>query len=283
MIKTIGAFHGNSGRIPGAENGAKRLKKYLDCKNRIVEGPEIESQASNIDALQNFYIQLRDQVNKSLAEGYFTVILGGDHSIAIGSIAGATYENHVDTGIIYIDAHADMNTFKTSPTGNIHGMPLAICLGEEKLMTGIMTCNLSPNNLLLIGQRSIDSGERDLINRRHIKCVRTESIKINQIEGLESEFNKFIRNNNLNRIHLSFDIDIIDPQYAPGTGVPEANGISPEVALSIIEIALNTGLVRSIDFVEYNPILDIQDKTYKLYKKIIDRVCNHHSLLNNHS
>lgn len=176
-----------------------------------------------------------------------------------------------------------MNTLETSPTGNIHGMPLAICLGEEKLMSDVIACNLSPNNLLLIGQRSIDSGEIDLINRRHIKCVTTESIKINQIENLESEFNKFIRNNNLNRIHISFDIDIIDPQYAPGTGVPEANGISPEVAFNIIEIALNTGLVRSIDFVEYNPILDIQDKTYKLYKKIIDRVCNHHSLLNNHS
>lgn len=283
MIKTIGAFHGNSGRIPGAENGAKRLKKYLDCKNRIVDGPEIENYASSIDALQNFCIKLRNQVNKSLIEGYFTVILGGDHSIAIGSIAGAIYGNHVNVGIIYIDAHADMNTFKTSTTGNIHGMPLAICLGEEKLMTGVMTCNLSPNNLLLIGQRSIDPGEIELINRHHIKCVTTDSIKINQIEGLESEVNKFIKNNNLNRIHISFDIDVIDPHYAPGTGVPEANGISPEVAFSIVETALNTGLVRSIDFVEYNPILDIQDKTYKLYKKIIDRVCNHHSLLNNHS
>lgn len=283
MIKTIGAFHGNSGRIPGAENGAKRLKKYLDCKNRIVDGPEIENYASSIDALQNFCIKLRNQVNKSLIEGYFTVILGGDHSIAIGSIAGAIYGNHVNAGIIYIDAHADMNTFKTSTTGNIHGMPLAICLGEEKLMTGVMTCNLSPNNLLLIGQRSIDPGEIELINRHHIKCVTTDSIKINQIEGLESEVNKFIKNNNLNRIHISFDIDVIDPHYAPGTGVPEANGISPEVAFSIVETALNTGLVRSIDFVEYNPILDIQDKTYKLYKKIIDRVCNHHSLLNNHS
>lgn len=283
MIKTIGAFHGNSGRIPGAENGAKRLKKYLDCKNRIVDGPEIENYASSIDALQNFCIKLRNQVNKSLIEGYFTVILGGDHSIAIGSIAGAIYGNHVNAGIIYIDAHADMNTFKTSATGNIHGMPLAICLGEEKLMTGVMTCNLSPNNLLLIGQRSIDPGEIELINRHHIKCVTTDSIKINQIEGLESEVNKFIKNNNLNRIHISFDIDVIDPHYAPGTGVPEANGISPEVAFSIVETALNTGLVRSIDFVEYNPILDIQDKTYKLYKKIIDRVCNHHSLLNNHS
>lgn len=273
MIKTIGAFHDNTGRVIGASAGAKRLKSYFDAKKGVDTGEEInEFSNDKITSTENFCIKLRDKVADSIQKNNLTLVFGGDHSVAMGSISGAILDNRYNTGIIYIDAHADMNTFRTSLTGNIHGMPLAVCLGKESRFKRIVKKHLTSNNLLLLGQRSIDPGEEKLIRDENIQCIRSNDIRLKTPTEINEFICDFINRNKLNRIHISFDIDVIDPNLAPGTGVPEYDGLSTKKTMEILDLILESGLVKSIDIVEYNPHLDINDNTFNILNQIVDLI-----------
>lgn len=269
-MEIVGALYGSGGRTKGTEEGASTLfevsKLCMNNTNRyILLGPD----SCDINLVTPFMLDLKACVREHMNDSEFILILGGDHSISMASICAIIENTKYNTGVIYVDAHADMNTFKTSPSGNIHGMPLAVCLGIENSFKGISKVPLNKQNLLLLGTRSIDEGEQLLINDLNIQNYSTDYLLEHDEQDIDTVIHDFITKNEINNLHISFDIDVIDPVYAPATGVPELNGITESKALAILEKTFNTGLVRSMDIVEFNPSLDIENQTQKICNNII--------------
>ncbi|MFX3633137.1 MAG: arginase [Candidatus Pristimantibacillus sp.] len=213
---------------------------------------------------------LADEVYTAVAEGYFPLIIGGDHSIAIGSLAGLTafYRN---MGIIWFDAHADLNTEASTPSGNMHGISLAVALGQTKLalyeiMPGTMP--VKPSRTVIIGGRQLDPAERQLIDIAGIHCFGMEDIKRLGIETIAEEALR-IAGEEADSVHLSFDIDSLDPEAAPGTGTKVDGGISAHDARIALEVFNRSGLIASAEFVELNPLLDRDDRTSRLMSELI--------------
>jgi len=200
------------------------------------------------------------EVLKATPAGIFPITLGGDHSIAMGSIAGVAQAGR--TGILWIDAHADLNTPETSPSGNIHGMPLAHLLGYgDPRLLGIWgggAC-VRPQDIVLIGIRSLDEGERALIRELAITTYTMKDIdRLGIARVAEAALAKLA---NLPRLHVSFDADVLDPSVAPGVGTPVPGGLSYREAHLLMELLADAKRVTSLDLVEVNPILDIRNNT----------------------
>lgn len=272
-MQIIGALYGSGGRAKGAEEGAKVLFEYAklfpECTETLkLTGPD----SFDPNLVTPFMLDLKSRVKESHYNSEFTLILGGDHSISMASICAVCENTKFNTGVIYVDAHADMNTFETTPSGNIHGMPLAVCLGVERSFPDVNKVPLKKENLLLLGTRSIDEGEQMLMDVLNIRSYSSYYLTEHEEEDIDAIIRDFMATNNLDNIHLSFDIDVVDPEYAPGTGVPESNGITESKALTIIEKIFNTGTVRSMDIVEYNPKLDSKNLTLEICKNILELV-----------
>lgn len=196
-------------------------------------------------------------VNESIDNKHLPIIIGGDHSLALGSLAGISKALGNDVGVVWIDAHGDLNTAKTSPTGNIHGMPLAASMGigEAEL------CNIyfdgikvKSENVFIIACRDLDEGEIELIKRLNLNVWDMKSIEKKGINQISEELIEKL--NILNDVHISFDIDSIDPKYIIGTGTPVKNGLTVSESQFIIEAIIKTKKVKSIDFVEFNPEIE---------------------------
>lgn len=209
-------------------------------------------------------------VATAIAGGKLPLVLGGDHSIAIGSIHGAARNRNL--GVIWIDAHADFNTPETTPSGNIHGMPLAaLCgLGDQRLtkLWEDDAFSLDPKNVAIIGARSIDSGERknlqqagahvfsmDMIDRLGIHAVMEQAIQLTT--------------QNTDGLYLSFDADSLDPRHAPGVGTAVPGGLTYREAHLACEMIAETGKLVGMDMVEVNPILDNMNQTAHLAVELI--------------
>jgi arginase len=197
---------------------------------------------------------------RSIADGDFGIFLGGDHSISIGSIAAAAQDGPV--GVIWIDAHGDFNTPETSPSGNIHGMPVAALIGEgaESLVNiGYEGAKLQPPQIVQIGIRSLDAIERDRLahsgidvyTMRHIDEIGMATVARQALDRLR----------HLPTIHVSLDMDSLDPAEAPGVGTPVPGGLTYREAHLLMEILGDSRRVTSLDIVEINPILDNGNKT----------------------
>ncbi len=206
---------------------------------------------------------LANKVHEVVSKDNFPLVLGGDHSIAIGTLAGLSdrYEN---MGVIWYDAHADMNTEETTPSGNIHGMPLAVSmgLGHDSLVNiRSYAPKLKPENLVIIGARSVDPGERELIKEKGIKVFSMHEIdKLGMTEVMNQTIAHFLARK-VDGVHLSLDLDGIDPLYTPGVGTPVPGGISYRESHLAMEMLYSSGLITSAEFVEVNPILDEKNKT----------------------
>mgnify|MGYP001946182245 FL=1 len=196
------------------------------------------------------------------------ITIGGDHAVSWGSIAGVLKHNS-EVGVIYLDAHGDGNIAERSASHHIHGMHMAYLMGfgEDKYV-GRYTQNILPvKNILYVGARSLDPYEVELINKYGISRVSSEVINSDMVEALEAISGFMSR---FKQIHISLDIDVLDPSIAPGTGVPEEGGIT-EVALhEILNLILkNNANVKSIDLVEYNPLYDIENRTDRVVQKLV--------------
>lgn len=216
----------------------------------------------NLEAVVQASTKIADKVDKIMKEGSFPLVLGGDHSIAIGTLAGIS-KYFKRLGVIWFDAHGDLNTPETSPSGNIHGMPLAVSLGlGETTLTQIggYYPKIQPENIVIIGARSLDEGEKRLIKEKGIKVYTMHEIDRLGIPKVIEETIAYFKDRT-DGVHLSLDLDGLDPLYAPGVGTPVEGGLNYRESHLAMEMFFESGMITSAEFVEVNPILDERNKT----------------------
>ncbi|MED1713288.1 arginase [Bacillus paralicheniformis] len=225
-------------------------------------GEPASEELRNLKAITKASAKLAETVDKIVASGAFPLVLGGDHSIAIGTLAGLV-KHYQNLGVIWYDAHADLNTKETSPSGNIHGMPLAISLGiGHEGLTGIYgkETKIKAENIVIIGVRSLDDGEKELIRDKGIKVYTMHEIDRLGMTRVMEETIDYLRGRT-DGVHLSLDLDALDPNDAPGVGTPVAGGISYRESHLAMEMLEESKLITSAEFVEVNPILDEKNRT----------------------
>lgn len=217
---------------------------------------------------------LTHKVEKALSQNHFPLCIGGDHSMGIGTIAGiSSYcrKNNLKVGVIWIDAHADMNTDKTSPSGNIHGMPLAasLGLGNKKLVNFYgFSPKIKPENCALIGVRSIDEFEKK--NIRHMNLAVYTMADVDKL-GIHRIIARVLKQfqEKVDHIHVSFDLDSVDPTLAPGVGTPVPGGLSFRESHLLMESIAECGCMSSLEVTEVNPILDDKNKSAEFAAELI--------------
>ena len=229
--------------------------------------PEVQidpnSNLRNLDLIAEKTEKLGEEVDKAIESGSFPLVLGGDHSIAIGTLAGVS-KHYKNLGVIWYDAHGDLNTAETSPSGNIHGMPLAVSLGiGHPLLTNVggYAPKVKPENIVIIGARSLDEGERELIKEKGIKVYTMHEIDRLGMTKVMEESITYLKERNTDGVHLSLDLDGLDPHDAPGVGTPVIGGISYRESHLAMEMLAEAQIITSAEFVEVNPILDDKNKT----------------------
>ncbi|EKN70410.1 arginase [Neobacillus bataviensis LMG 21833] len=221
-----------------------------------------ESNLRNLDLVAEKTAMLAEKVDEAVQSGSFPLVLGGDHSIAIGTLAGVS-KHYKNLGVIWYDAHGDLNTAETSPSGNIHGMPLAasIGLGHTKLVEiGGYFPKVKPENVVIIGARSLDEGERVLIKEKGITVYTMHEIDRMGMAKVMEETIAYLREKT-DGVHLSLDLDGLDPSECPGVGTPVMGGISYRESHLAMEMLEEAKIITSAEFVEVNPILDEKNKT----------------------
>jgi arginase len=209
---------------------------------------------------------LMKAVERCLDDGRMPLVLGGDHSIAIGSVAGSTNwfaKRGESLGLIWFDAHGDANTPETTPSGNIHGMSLAVSLGygdHDLVRLGNRAPKVQARNTVLIGIRDIDAKEREFLKKSGVTCYTMRDL---DERGMRDTLDEAIRiaSDGTAGIHLSFDLDVVDPEDAPGTGTPVWGGVSYREAHLAMELLHDRANIVSMDLVEVNPVLDSQNIT----------------------
>ena len=214
-----------------------------------------------LEPITNICANLSEKIYDSKSRGNIPLMIGGDHSLAIGSISGVAKhykQSNEDIGVIWVDAHGDINTPASSESGNIHGMPLATLLGDghpDLLNIGYAGQKLKPENVTLIAIRDIDTVEKEMLKKSGINFYTMRDI---DERGMFSIMGEAIEKTTAKTagIHLSFDIDAIDPVFAPGVSTPVPGGLSFREAHLLLEMIAESGKLTSLDFVELNPFTD---------------------------
>src|SRR5699024_6130385 len=218
----------------------------------------------NLDEIVEVSNQLSETVSQSVDNGNFPLILGGDHSIAIGSISGISkhYEN---LGVIWYDAHGDLNVPEESPSGNIHGMPLRVLVGDgdERLVNiSNYSPKVKPENIVLIGMRDLDEGEKRYIKDNNIKTFTMAEVDRYGIKQVMEETLDYLEDKT-DGMHLSLDVDALDPVETPGTGTRVLGGLTYRESHFALELLHESKSVTSMDIVEVNPLIDHKNDTAK--------------------
>ncbi|GAC1435657.1 MAG: arginase [Chloroflexota bacterium] len=256
-------------RYAGLQVGLERLgHDVVDAGN--VVGPPAESRVVRdprlkyLDEIVALNSSLCERVAALIADERLPVVLGGDHSIALGSVTAATVTRRL--GLVWLDAHGDFNTAETTLSGNIHGMPLAALagLGEERLVTlGREGRKVAPERMVLVGTRDLDDGEKRLLKEHGVGVYTMKEV---DRLGMGTVMAQAIQQaaEGMDGLHVSVDLDVVDPRDAPGVGTPVRGGISYREAHLALEMIAESGLLRALDLVEVNPILDQYNTTGQL-------------------
>lgn len=252
--------------------------KIIDDGDIIVEIKEKQKiknpKLKYLDEILKTSKMLAQKVEKALSQNHFPLCIGGDHSMAIGTIAGiSSYckKNNLKLGIIWIDAHADMNTDQTTPSGNIHGMPLAasLGLGNKKLVDFYgFSPKLKPENTTLIGVRSIDKFEKRNIKKLNVPVYTMADVDKLGIHRIIARVLKQFQEK-VDHIHVSFDLDSVDPTIAPGVGTPIPGGLNFRESHLLMESIAECGCMSSLEVTEVNPILDDKNKSAQFAAELI--------------
>lgn len=224
------------------------------------------------DEIRKVCENLSSWVRKALQQGRVPVVLGGDHSVAMGSISGVS--DHAaqlgkKVGVIWMDAHGDMNTPWSTQSGNVHGMPLSFILGMwGHGSDGAGTPKIEAGSTCLVGVRDIDERERSLIRESGIRVFTMKEIDQHGVSKVMEEAIR-VASTGTAGIHVSFDIDVVDPLVAPGVGTPKRGGLNYREAHLSMEMVADTGLLLAMDMVEVNPIVDHKNSTAELASELI--------------
>lgn len=260
----------------GPEVGALRLAELFEMgglsEQTLISVPNVGPGEDHcmpfFDAIDKVNSNICDAVFSALSSGNKVITIGGDHAISWGSISGVLKHNP-EVGVIYLDAHGDCNISERSASHHIHGMHMSYLMGfgEDKYV-GRYTENLLPvENILYVGARSLDPYEVELIKEQGISRITCDVINSDMIQVLDT-INDFM--SRFKQIHVSLDIDVLDPSIAPGTGVPEVGGITEEALHEFLDFILTkSDQVKSLDLVEYNPLLDIEERTDRVVQKLV--------------
>jgi len=245
-----------------------------DFGNVVVDQPESSpvgpEDARYLPKIVNTCQRLAKRVSAIVQRRRFPIILGGDHSIAIGSIAAMSQhmrEQGKKLGVIWIDAHADMNTPETSPSGNVHGMPLAACIGmgpeELTSMAGCAAPIVDPANVALVGIRDIDLTERPHVRNSGVTVFTMRHIDERGMRAVMKDA-VAVAGNGTAGVHVSLDMDSVDPDFAPGVGTPVRGGLTYREAHLAMELLGDEAVIVSLETVEVNPVLDVANRTAAL-------------------
>jgi arginase len=223
-----------------------------------------EPQARFLPEIKEACERVARPVARAVQDGRVPVVLGGDHSVALGTLGGLAAASGPG-GVLWLDAHGDLNTPETSPSGNVHGMPLAAALGragEAFASEAWPLPALDPERVALIGVRSLDDGERRLVRETGIAVYTMTELDRRGLEAVAREALERVRGAAF--VHLSLDMDVLDPDVAPGVGTPVRGGLSYREAHLAMELVAESGLLGSLEIVEVNPILDRENATAQL-------------------
>lgn len=223
-----------------------------------------DEKALYLDEIRTACEGLADEVEKALKDDAFPIVLGGDHSIAMGSASGAG-RAHGEHGVIWVDAHTDFNTPSTSPSGNVHGMPLAALCGREDMLKGFPGAppKVPEERVALIGIRDVDAAEARLVRDSGMTVFTMRDVDERGMRRVVEDAIE-VASRGSGRVHLSFDIDAVDPRWAPGSGTLVEGGLSYREAHLLMEALHDSKVVASMEMVEVNPLLDEHNKTGKL-------------------
>lgn len=236
--------------------------------------PEGHDRARYLPEIAQTCTRLADKVGGALRDGKFPIVLGGDHSVAIGTISGIAQnqrEQGKSLGLIWIDAHADMNTPDSSPSGNVHGMPLACCIGVgPPELTSIYgwAPKVNPRNVAIIGLRSVDVEEKANIQRAGVRAFTMRDVDERGLRAVMQEALE-IATDGTGGFHLSYDMDSVDPDEAPGVGTPVRGGITYREAHLAMEIICDCDSMLGLEMVEVNPVIDQANRTAILAVELV--------------
>lgn len=253
-IGGLGVDYEDLGNVPAPE------------REQVTEG---DSSARYLDAILDTCDAVASRVAARASAGETPLVLGGDHSIALGTIAGMAKAKGRG-GVLWLDAHGDLNTPSTTPSGNVHGMPLAAALGaagERLSRPGWLLPAVDPSRVALVGVRSLDPGEREVISRLGLAVFTMSDIDRRGLDAVLDEAIAIVEGENF--VHVSLDLDVIDPQTAPGVGTPVRGGLSYREAHLALELVAESATVSSMDVVEVNPILDVANATGQLAVELV--------------
>ena len=275
--------------MTGAKEGPQALIEELkEVKDKIhkisIVNAEDEKKETgngklkNLGSVNRFNEKLYQEVLSSVTNDHLPITIGGDHSLAVAT-ALASIKQYEKMGIIWVDAHTDFNTSQTTVTGNIHGLPLAVItrfLEDDEILSKFHTGNYYlPQNTVVVGARSVDfPGEVHNVEEANIHNLDKNRIKNCKIEQVMEEAFQYA-SDGTNGVHISLDLDVIDPEAAPGVSVPEKDGMSVQDFEKVVEMVIkNKEIIRSIDLVEYNPLRDLDKKTLMIAKQALIRLIN---------
>jgi len=266
-------------RVAGLQARLKQLGRQVeDIGNIPVRQPEEqhygEKNAKYLEEIRETCKGLAETVCKTLDEDFFPLVLGGDHSIAVGTLAGVAchfQKQSKRVGMIWLDAHGDMNTPETSPSGNVHGMPLASIMGYgPPELTGLDSVKpmVEPRSVAIVGVRDLDSKERRLVKESGVHVFTMRDIDERGMRDVMSEALRFAGDETAG-IAVSLDMDFVDPSDAPGVGTPVRGGVTYREAHLAMEMIADSRSMASLELVEINPVIDLHNTTALLGVELV--------------
>ena len=289
--KVIGAASGWGAQIRTCEDGPDFLKNNgclsflhgqgIEIVNWEMIYPHTRFREKNIplseslDVIADFNMRLSDHVREAMRKGCFPIVIGGDHSNALGTWNGVAHHlaqtDSAPFGLIWIDAHMDSHTTETTPSGAWHGMPLASLMGHGVVQLTELTRKqpvLLPQHLCLIGIRSFEEGEEELLKRLQVKIYYIDEVKRRGLKDVLQEAIAYV-NTGTQGYGVSLDVDVVDPSEAPGTGCFEPNGLSARELISCLPLIGRDERLKAFELVEFNPHKDRDQLTFELCKEIL--------------
>ena len=232
----------------------------------IAEGKHAaDPEVKYLDTVVDTTAQLRDKVASVIRQGYFPLVVGGDHSLGLGSGAGAAIACD-NLGVIWLDAHGDFNTEETSPSGNLHGMPCAALMGWCKSsMNEVAIKNVKHCNFYWVGTRDLDPGEIQMAKEHNLHIYSASDVKQRGMIAVMNDIIVDMQDRAIHKVHISIDIDSMDPSIVGGTGTKVKDGLLNGDFYTFIDKIFDTQKVVSTDFVEYNELLDDENKTTAIW------------------